>query len=66
MQMMSAYKEMLSYMLLHRVTRNYSEKVINKVLDLVSNSQQMELLQEFYETTLTALQAQGLVGFHQH
>ena len=39
------------------VTRNYSEKVINKVLDLVSGSQQMELLQTFYETTLVALQA---------
>jgi hypothetical protein len=38
------------------VTRNYSEKVINKVLDLVSNSQQMDLLQNFYETTLVALQ----------
>eukprot|EP00908_Phaeocystis_cordata_P020265 Transcript_31937.p1 GENE.Transcript_31937~~Transcript_31937.p1 ORF type:complete len:380 (-),score=228.18 Transcript_31937:205-1344(-) len=38
------------------VTRNYSEKVINKVLDLVSGSQQMDLLQEFYETTLKALQ----------
>ena len=38
------------------VTRNYSEKVINKILDLVSASQQMDLLQEFYETTLTALQ----------
>jgi len=27
------------------VTRNYSEKVINKVLDMVSGSQNMELLQ---------------------
>ena len=27
------------------MTRNYSEKVINKVLDLVSGSQNMELLQ---------------------
>ena len=39
------------------VTRNYSEKVINKVLDLVSGSHQMDLLQTFYETTLVALQA---------
>ena len=39
------------------MTRNYSEKVINKVLDLVSGSQQMDLLQTFYETTLVALQA---------
>ena len=28
-----------------------------KVLDLVSGSQQMDLLQTFYETTLVALQA---------
>jgi len=53
--MMSAYKEMLTY-IKSAVTRNYSEKVINKVLDLVSNSQQMDLLQNFYETTLVALQ----------
>ena len=32
-----------------------SAQVINKVLDLVSGSNQMELLHEFYETTLTAL-----------
>jgi COP9 signalosome complex subunit 2 len=44
------------------VTRNYSEKVINKVLDLVSapgameEARQMELLHNFYETTLRALQ----------
>mmetsp|Transcript_51942 Transcript_51942/g.116618 ORF Transcript_51942/g.116618 Transcript_51942/m.116618 type:complete len:435 (-) Transcript_51942:63-1367(-) len=54
-EMMSAYKEMLTY-IKSAVTRNYSEKVINKVLDLVSNSQQMDLLQNFYETTLVALQ----------
>ena len=53
--MMTSYKEMLTY-IKSAVTRNYSEKVINKVLDLVGGSQQMELLQEFYETTLTALQ----------
>ena len=54
-EMMDSYKQMLTY-IKTAVTRNYSEKVINKVLDLVSGSQQMELLQEFYETTLTALQ----------
>ena len=54
-EMMTAYKQMLTY-IKSAVTRNYSEKVINKVLDLVGGSQQMELLQEFYETTLTALQ----------
>ncbi|KAL3893051.1 MAG: hypothetical protein SGPRY_014522 [Prymnesium sp.] len=54
-EMMASYKEMLTY-IKSAVTRNYSEKVINKVLDLVSGSQQMELLQTFYETTLVALQ----------
>jgi len=52
--MMTAYKDMLTY-IKSAVTRNYSEKVINKILDLVSASQQMELLQTFYETTLKAL-----------
>ena len=37
------------------VTRNYSEKVINKILDLYSATEQMELLQNFYEITLAAL-----------
>lgn len=37
------------------MTRNYSEKSINSILDYISTSQQMELLQEFYETTLEAL-----------
>ncbi|KAH8040613.1 hypothetical protein HPB51_011928 [Rhipicephalus microplus] len=37
------------------VTRNYSEKSINSILDYISTSKQMELLQEFYETTLEAL-----------
>jgi len=54
-EMMVTYKVMLTY-IKSAVTRNYSEKVINKVLDLVSGSQSMELLQEFYETTLKALQ----------
>jgi len=43
-EMMTAYKQMLLY-IKSAVTRNYSEKVINKILDLVSGSQQMELLQ---------------------
>jgi len=54
-EMMEAYNEMLTY-IRTAVTRNYSEKVINKILDLVSGSQQMDLLQELYETTLRALQ----------
>ena len=37
------------------VTRNYSEKSINSILDYISTSKQMDLLQDFYETTLEAL-----------
>ena len=54
-EMLAAYKRMLTY-IKSAVTRNYSEKIINKVLDLVSGPQKMELLQELYETTLLALQ----------
>lgn len=40
------------------VTRNYSEKCINNIMDFVSGSanQNFGLLQEFYETTLKALE----------
>mmetsp|Transcript_5110 Transcript_5110/g.9638 ORF Transcript_5110/g.9638 Transcript_5110/m.9638 type:complete len:437 (-) Transcript_5110:163-1473(-) len=53
--MMNAYREMLTY-IKSAVTRNYSEKCINSILDHVSSSSNMELLQEFYETTLKALE----------
>lgn len=53
--MIIRYKEMLTY-IRSAVTRNYSEKCINSILDFVSSSNQMSLLQEFYETTLVALQ----------
>mmetsp|Transcript_37145 Transcript_37145/g.116911 ORF Transcript_37145/g.116911 Transcript_37145/m.116911 type:complete len:438 (-) Transcript_37145:88-1401(-) len=52
--MMEAYREMLTY-IKSAVTRNYSEKCINSILDFVSNSSNMDLLQQFYETTLGAL-----------
>lgn len=54
-EMITRYKEMLTY-IRSAVTRNYSEKCINSILDFVSSSNQMNLLQEFYETTLAALQ----------
>lgn len=53
--MMGAYREMLTY-IRSAVTRNYSEKCINKILDVVSTSHNLELLQEFYQTTLRALE----------
>uniref|UniRef100_A0A2K6SF00 COP9 signalosome subunit 2 n=1 Tax=Saimiri boliviensis boliviensis TaxID=39432 RepID=A0A2K6SF00_SAIBB len=55
------YKQLLTY-IQSAVTRNYSEKSINSILDYISTSKQnsdflcqMDLLQEFYETTLEAL-----------
>jgi COP9 signalosome complex subunit 2 len=56
-EIMDAYREMLTY-IKSAVTRNYSEKCINNILDYVSGSasQNLELLQEFYQTTLKALE----------
>eukprot|EP01104_Vermistella_antarctica_P020845 TRINITY_DN9107_c0_g1_i1.p1 TRINITY_DN9107_c0_g1~~TRINITY_DN9107_c0_g1_i1.p1 ORF type:complete len:448 (-),score=157.92 TRINITY_DN9107_c0_g1_i1:166-1509(-) len=53
-EMMKSYREMLTY-IKNAVTRNYSEKCINSILEFLSTSQQMDLLREFYETTLAAL-----------
>lgn len=52
--MMARYKQLLTY-IKSAVTRNHSEKSINSILDYISTSKQMELLQDFYETTLDAL-----------
>lgn len=54
-EMMEAYREMLTYVD-KAVTRNASEKKVNSLLDFMSNATDMELLQEFYETTLQALE----------
>lgn len=54
-EMITRYKELLTY-IRTAVTRNYSEKSINSILDFVSSSNRTELLQEFYEITLAALQ----------
>merc|ERR1712018_634632 len=53
-EMMNRYKQLLTY-IKSAVTRNHSEKSINSILDYISTSKQMELLQDFYETTLEAL-----------
>merc|ERR550517_663508 len=53
-QMIRRYKQLLTY-IKSAVTRNHSEKSINSILDYISTSKQMELLQNFYETTLDAL-----------
>ncbi|CAH2256731.1 jg10962 [Pararge aegeria aegeria] len=53
-EMMARYKQLLTY-IKSAVTRNHSEKSINSILDYISTSRNMELLQDFYETTLEAL-----------
>lgn len=53
-QMMKRYHELLTYTKT-AVVRNYAEKSINGILDYVSTSISMDLLQEFYQTTLESL-----------
>ncbi|KAK1381411.1 hypothetical protein POM88_028155 [Heracleum sosnowskyi] len=55
--MMESYRVMLTY-IKSAVTRNYSEKCLNSIMDFVSGSasQNFGLLQEFYQTTLKALE----------
>lgn len=63
-EMMEAYRVMLTY-IKSAVTRNYSEKCINNIMDFVSGSasQNFGLLKEFYETTLKSLEeAKNEVG----
>ncbi|KAI9088715.1 PCI domain-containing protein [Phlyctochytrium arcticum] len=48
------YKELITYVK-GAVTRNYSEKSINNILDFVSSSQDMKFLEDFYSVTLEAL-----------
>lgn len=52
--MLNAYRELLSYTKT-AVTRNQGEKKINSLLDHVSTSSNMRLLQDFYAITLDAL-----------
>jgi len=54
-KMMDSYRKMLTYVD-SAVTRNASEKKINSLLDFMAQATDMEVLQEFYETTLKALE----------
>ncbi|CAG2120522.1 unnamed protein product, partial [Medioppia subpectinata] len=53
-EMMARYKQLMTY-IKTTINKNYSEKSINAILDYISTSKQMELLEQFYETTLEAL-----------
>ena len=46
-EMMNRYKQLLTY-IESAVTRNHSEKSITSILDHISTSKQMDLLQVFY------------------
>ncbi|KAG2224694.1 hypothetical protein INT45_009009 [Circinella minor] len=48
------YKQLLTYTKT-AVTRNYSEKSINNILDYVSTSDDMRLVEQFYQVSLEAL-----------
>jgi hypothetical protein len=49
-------RQMLSYVDCAAVTRNASEKKLNSLLDFIGASSDTDLLQQFYETTLRALE----------
>ena len=53
-ELLGSYKLMLTYTK-NAVTRNYSEKSLSKLLDVVSNSNDIDFLMSFYETTLESL-----------
>lgn len=52
---MKSYKQMLTYVK-GAVTKNYSEKSINTILDLISTSSDMSFMENFYATTLEVLE----------
>ena len=53
--MLITYRQLLKYVS-SAVTRNYSEKVLNSIIDAVSVSPNAMFRQEFYETTLCTLE----------
>jgi COP9 signalosome complex subunit 2 len=52
-EMMKHYKKLLSSI---SITRNFGEKIVNNLTEYVSNATDMDFLQDFYQTTLEALQ----------
>ncbi|KAG2448992.1 hypothetical protein HYH02_005746 [Chlamydomonas schloesseri] len=55
-KMMESYRLMLSYAEGSTITKNASEKKINSLLDFMGGASDMQVLQEFYEATLKALE----------
>uniref|UniRef100_A0A0N4ZFN6 PCI domain-containing protein n=1 Tax=Parastrongyloides trichosuri TaxID=131310 RepID=A0A0N4ZFN6_PARTI len=54
--MLDYYKSMLGYTK-SAVTKNYSEKSISNILELISTAKQKDMLKKFYEVTLNALES---------
>lgn len=52
---MECYQKLLPY-IKTAVTRNYSEKSINSILDNISSSTDMDFMEQFYSITLQALE----------
>ncbi|EDQ90741.1 uncharacterized protein MONBRDRAFT_16111 [Monosiga brevicollis MX1] len=52
--MLKVYQSLLTY-IKSAVTRNYSEKSLNSILDYISAADKPELLQRFYEATMSTL-----------
>eukprot|EP00040_Diaphanoeca_grandis_P008265 m.44626 g.44626 ORF g.44626 m.44626 type:complete len:446 (+) comp19722_c1_seq1:176-1513(+) len=52
-KVIDTYKTLLTY--IESVPRNYSEKSINNMMDLISSSKKAHLLQEFFDLTMAAL-----------
>eukprot|EP00210_Caulerpa_lentillifera_P003871 g3698.t1 len=55
-EMLNAYQKMLNYVEKNVVNRNQSEKKINSLMEYLSQFKNVEILQQFYETTLKALE----------
>ena len=53
-QTLRYYKQLLTYTK-SAVTRNYSEKSINNILDYVSTADDMAFVEQFYQVSLEAL-----------
>jgi hypothetical protein len=54
-QALASYRQLLTY-IKTAVTRNYSEKSINAILDTISAATDTAFLEAFYATTLQALE----------
>ena len=53
------YKQLLKYIQDSQITRNYSEKSINTILELVGTSLDTQFLETFYSITLSCLENQN-------